>query len=190
MNDSSNESPTSEYGPRQIFAPRRTKIVEFRGGAGGAGGTIIARINTPDARIHGAFSLIGQPMGGGSAPGRVVLAGRGITVWPYAVTDDEVNGQRGTPVSDMIPGVTQAAPLAIPKHAGLGGWGREWVTASDGIEIEITVPTQSPGGTAGCLWLQARYQPVNSVGFIPWSQWREITSRCEFDITGGPLVIP
>lgn len=165
-------------------------IAEFRGGAGGAGGTVIARINTPDARIHGAFSLIGSSVGGGSAPGRVVLAGRGIKVWPYAVTDDQVVGKRGTPVSDMIAGVTQAAPLAIPIHAGLGGWGREWVTAADGLELEITIPTQSPGGVAGFLWLQARYQPVSSVGFIPWAQWREITSTCEFQITGGPIVVP
>jgi hypothetical protein len=182
--DSGDESPTSFYGPRQVHRPRRVELARFGGGAGGAGGTVIARINQADARIHGAFSLIGQPFGGGTAPGKVVLAGRNITVWPYAVTDDDVNGQRGTPVADMIPGVTQAAPLAIPIHSGLGGWGREFVSAGDGLELEITIPTQDPGGTAGTLFLQAVFQPVSSCGFIPWSQWDEIRRELEFQVTG------
>lgn len=180
MNDASNESPTSHSGPRQIYCPRRQLLATFNG-VGGPGGDIYFRINTPDARLRGKFAIIGVPDPGLTSNGATVLAGRGITIWPYAVEDDEVMGGRGTPVSDVIPGVTLAAQLAIPSHAGLGGFGREFVTISDGIECLVRIPAQG-AGVAGKLYVQARYQPVSSAGFIPWAQWDEIRSDLEIQV--------
>ncbi len=182
-NDASNESPTSHSGPRQIHCPRRRLLVEFGGGAGSSvDKTILVRIPTPDSRIRGKFGLFGAAQPPGTAPGRVILAGRGLMVWPYASEDDQAGGATPIPVSDMIPTVTQAAPLAIPVHAGLGGFGREFVTIADNIELEITVPAQAPGGTAGALYLQGRFQPDASSQIIPWNQWDEIRSLMEFQV--------
>lgn len=183
MNDASNESPTSHAGPRQIYCPRRRELADFSA-LGGAGGEITVRINTPDSRLRGKFAIFAVPRTNTTAPATAVLTGRGVTIWPYAVEDDQVNGQRGTPVSDVIPGVTAAAPLAIPVHAALAGFGREFITISDGIEVRVTIPAQLAGGTPGKLFIQARYQPVSSVGFIPWQQWDEIRSDLEFVVFG------
>jgi hypothetical protein len=182
MNDAENESPTSYYGPRQVHCPRRELIATFNG-VSGAGGAVTFRVNTPDARLRGKFALICVPNTGTTAPPATCFNGRGVTVWPYAVEDDQVNGQRGTPVADMIPGVTFAAPLAIPVHARLGGWAREFVTSADGYEVLVTIPAQL-GGVPCALYAQARYQPVSSAGFIPWQQWQEIRSELDIRLLG------
>lgn len=190
VNDASNESPTSHGGPRQIYCPRRVEIARFGGGAGGAGGTFYFRINCPDSRVRTKFAIIGVAKAQGTAPGSAVLAGRGITIWPYAVEDDQIKGGRGTPVSDVIPGVTESAPLAIPTHAGLGGYGRELETIADGVEVKVVIPTQDPGGTGGSLFVQTRYQPDSSAQIIPWDQWDEIRSLCDIRIYSTPIVVP
>lgn len=186
MNDASNESPTSPEGPRQVHCPRRKLIATFNG-VTGDGGVVTVRFPTPDGRLRGKWVLIGVPdTNSGGAPASVVLAGRGITVWPHAVEYDQASGGAPVPVTDQIPLVTQAAPMPIPQNAGLGGYGREFITIADAIDVEVTIPAQA-GGVLGKLYAQARYQPVSSAGFIPWRQWDEIRSACEIEIIGGPL---
>jgi hypothetical protein len=186
VNDAENESPTSYDGPRQVHCPRRKLVASFNG-VSGPGGTVIVRFPTPDGRLRGKWVLIGVPAPEvGHAPGSVVLAGRGITVWPHAVEFDQANGGQVVPVTNQIPTITKATPLPIPQDAGLGGYGREFVTMADAIDVEVVIPAQG-GGVIGALYAQARYQPVSSTGFIPWKQWQEIRSLCEIEIVGGPV---
>ncbi len=173
MNDASNESPTSEKGPRQLYCPRRIPLVTFNG-ATGAGGVVRFRANIPDSRLHWKLSLVG--IADGSAPARTVLAGRGLKLWLAAVEYDQIAGKAPIPVTDIFG--TRAVPVAFPTNAGLGGYSIEnFTSAADGIEGEITVPAQL-GGVAGGLYLQARYQPA-TWQIVPWDQWDEMRSACD-----------
>lgn len=169
----SNDSPTSEEGSRQVISAPRTLLATF-GAGGGAGGAIRFRMKTPDRRCSFKFSVYGVPVTGTPA---AFLAARGLTIWVAEVERDEtLSGW--VPCTDLD-GSTQAAPIAIPKSAGLGGYSLETDTMADGIEGLITVPAQV-AGTAGSLYLKSLCQPrVQQI--IPWSQWSEIESEfgCE-----------
>jgi hypothetical protein len=184
MNDASNESPSSEEGPRQIYAPRRIELVTFGGGAGGNAETdITVRLWTPDARLLQKLTLLA--VSEGDAPGAVVLAGRGLLQWWYAVENDQVRGAGGSAVNDLLG--TSAVPVAFPANAGLAGASRDIVTIADGVQVRLRVPAQAPGGTAGKIYAQARFQPAN-LGIIPWRQWDEIRSECKIDIVKGDVL--
>ncbi len=174
MNDASNESPTTHSGPRQLYCPRRIKLASFNG-VTGAGGTARVIANLPDSRLHWKLSLIGVA-DAGTAPGSVVLAGRGLKLWASALEYDQVRGKKPISVTDIVG--TAAVPAAFPASAGLGGYSLEnFTSAADGIQFVVTIPAQL-GGVAGGLYLQARYQPA-TWQIVPWDQWDEIRSACD-----------
>jgi hypothetical protein len=187
MNDNSNESPTSEGGPRQIYAPTRIEIVRFGGGAGGNAQTdVTVRIWTPDARLLQKLSLVAAPSPDSSSKfGAAVVGGRGLLAWWYTVEDDQAAGRAGTPVNDLFG--TAAAPLPFPDNAGLGGQGRDIKTAADGVGVRLRVPVQGAGGVKGSVYAQARFQP-SEFGLVPWSQWDEIRRQCKIDIVAGDVI--
>ncbi len=187
MSDETYGSPTSGMGPRQLEVPRRLEVVRFLGGAGIAGTrTVRVRMQTPDARLIQKLTLVGVASGNDS--GASVLAGRGLLLWLYAVELDETRGRRWIPVTDLA-GSTNAAPIALPANAALGGFSREFVTTADGIEGQITIPAQAPGGIQGSLFVQARFQPA-AFRLMPWEEWDEVRQSCKIETLDDVLIIP
>lgn len=186
MYNPANESPTSNMGPRQIWCPRRIPIATLTA-EGGGGGTIKIACLLPDSRLRVRFDVVAIPDSAAITPAAMIV-GRGITIWPYGAVDDEVQGRPRIAVSEVIPGVTQAAPDPIPHSTGLGGWSREFNSAGDAIEALITIAAQvEPGARSGKLYLQARVQP-NDWAILPWDQWDEIRRACGIQVLQGPIV--
>jgi hypothetical protein len=137
----------------------------------GNGGAFVAHpsIPMPDSRLRVKTSFIfvrDNNVASGTSPN--------ATLWLFEA-DTEDAGMRGddTPLANIIPGITQAAPLVIPVTAPLQGYTREFVSAADYINGELTV---SDNGIAGYWVLQTRYQP-QSVAFTS-EEWDLITSQC------------
>lgn len=187
MSDQSNQPADAEDGPLQFELPRRIEVARF-GSVGGAGGTVYFRLLTPDARLLQKLTLLAVSTG--TAPSPLVLAGRGLTLWLYTAEKDQVWGKQYIPVTDLA-GSTSAAPINLPANAALGGFSREFVTSADAIEGRITIPVQAPAGTAGSLYLQARYQPA-AFRLVPWSEWDNVRQQTKIELVGrsGPLVVP
>lgn len=187
MSDQSNQPAEAEDGPLQFEVPRRIEVVRFNG-AGGAGGTVYFRMLTPDARLLQKLTLLAVSTG--SASGATVLAGRGLLLWLYTAEKDQIRGKQYIPVTDLA-GSTSAAPINLPANAALGGFSREFVTSADAIEGRITVPTQVDPGTAGSLYLQARYQPA-AFRLMPWAEWDNVRQQTKIELIGRsePLVVP
>lgn len=159
-------SATSFDGPRQIYVPPPRTLVLF--GATGTG-TVDFRVEMPDSRVRANVGVIGVP-----DPGQAnnFLSLKNVKLWLRAVVDAK-NGGMPIPITDLLG--TQAAPATIPQSAGLGGYGREFVTAGDAIEGTITIG--ATGSTvAGELVLQVRYQPDSQR--LPWAEWDEIKRVC------------
>lgn len=187
MSDASNESQSSPMGPREFEVPRRVELVRFGGAAGNAVSTdLFFRMITPDARLLQKLTLVAVAVG--TAPGRLVVAGRGLTLWLYEVELDQVRGKQFIPCVDLASS-TSAAPLNMPANATLGGFSREFVTSGDAIEGRLRVPAQAPGGVAGSVYLQARFQPA-AFRLMPWEEWDEVRGQCKVDRLGDVLVVP
>jgi hypothetical protein len=177
-------------GPRQIYVPRRVQVARLPINVDVTSRAYSAKvaIKIPDSRLRVRWDLVAVPDLASVSPA-AMLAGRGITIWPYGAVDDEVQGRPRIPVSEVIAGVTQAAPDPVPHSAGLGGWSREFNSATDAVEAIITIPIQAANANSGSLWLQARFQP-NDFAIVPWEQWEEIRRSCGgLDVLEGPVVV-
>lgn len=180
-----NESPTSFNGPRQILVPKRILLATF-GAAGGAGGVVGFRVETPDARVRCRVSVVGIP-----TPGVAVdfCFGKGLKIWLGELDDDQSGTSGvGVPVTNIIPntvpgGVPRTTPLAFPVTAGLGGYSKEILTIGDAVEGEITIPAQGATALTGSLVLQMRYQPDQQR--LPWPEWDEIRRQANGALIGS-----
>lgn len=177
MNDASNESPLSPSGKQQIVLPRRLMVANFSGVGSDAQQDVLLRMRLPDSRLVAKFTLRAAQS---SAPPALVLAGRGLTLWLYEEEADQANGGRYAPCTDLA-GSTSAAPINLPANAALGGFSREFVTSADAIGARVRIPAQAPGGTAGQLYFQARFQP--HVGrYMPPEEWNYIAAKLQDSI--------
>lgn len=187
MSGPSDESPTSEEGPRQIYEPDRIEIVRFGGGAGGNAQTDLRmRMRIPDGRLICKFTLVASSAAINSA--QAVLSGRNLSLWIYEEENDELRGKGFVPCVDLA-GSTSTAPLAFPLNGGLGGFSREFVTTADAVGARLRVPVQGAGGIPGSVYLKARFQPGFSQ-VIPWAQWDEMRRQCKIDPLDTLLAVP
>jgi hypothetical protein len=178
-----NESPTSYFGPRQFYVPKRIVPIVFTGAAEKAGGTAQFRVDVPDSRVRVKLSVLCVPPYGGALD---FASTYGMTLWLGAVDDDSSGANAGvgipiTNVMDPIGGVpvTQAAPAPFPAD-GLSGYSREFVTAADGIEGIIVVPPVPVAPIVGVVSVQARFQPDPQR--LPWAEWDEIRRECRLRV--------
>lgn len=145
-------------------------VVLGRATGGGSGNPFIAypEIPFPDSRLRVKVSFLFIPDQG--QEGAVGNA----SIW-LAEADVDDSGMRGdnVPLANIIPGITQAAPLVIPATAPLQGYTREFVSAADYITGELTI---RDNGVKGYWTMQTRYQPY-SVSFSP-EEWGLITAQC------------
>lgn len=172
----SNETPTSGRGPRQMLIPRRIVIASFFNDEGGDGGTAKFRVPAGDPRVRVRISIHAVPSDRRATP-QSVFTGRLLKLWCAGVVEDDVKGLM-VPVSNVVPGVTAAAPEDLPNDVGLAGWSREFSTIADAIDGTITIPEQGVGLVPGQLVVQAKFMP-QVFQVIPWSEWEEVRSTCD-----------
>jgi|SRR5215831_5609516 len=162
----------------QRWIPKPITLAEVTGTSGNSK-DVTFRVPFPDSRLRVKISLLFK-----FKPNSVPSGGPSATLW-LSENDVDDSGQQGdnVPLANIIPGVTSAAPLAIPVDAGLSGYTREFVSAADYVEGRLRV---LGNGAFGYWVLQTRYQPY-SVSFSP-EEWGLITSNCNPE--GVKILVP
>jgi hypothetical protein len=155
-------------GPRQFYSPPPI-LLGAEPGEEGILGPIHIRVPIPDSRCRVKISVIFFPAQGTTIPDDLALEG---TIWMAAYEEDQkgVSGSSGrtSPVTDLVG--SKNAPVQFPASQGLAGYSREFVTAADWIEADITI-----GGVAdasGHWVLQTRIQP--DAVTLDWREWQQI----------------
>lgn len=161
-------------GPCQIYEPKPLIIATCAGGGENTLNTRV-RLPVPDSRTRVKLTVMFVPTAGIANPD---LTGDGDKIWVAAYDEDATGGGGGrtVPVTDVEG--TQAAPTSFPASAGLLGYSREFVTAADWIEAEVTL-TSPP--VAGAWTLQTRIQP-DAVSFS-WDEWDQIRRAFQPEVT-------
>lgn len=166
---------------RWKWQPNATPLIVF-GGASGSGTQKIVkfRVPVPDSRLRVKISILFIPQAGLDPQ-----SGLNGTIWIYE-TEDDISGTSGKSIpSNNVEG-TQAAPTAIPVTVPLQGYSREFITAADALEGELSAV--SGLNMIGAYVLQVRYQP-DAVRFTA-QEWKELMADCAPRVFGGVAVVP
>lgn len=179
---SENGSPLSFSGRRQLEIGT-TNLATLTGGIAN-GATVAFAIRNPDSRCRLKLSIMFVPVGGG-AVGNV--GAKGLKLWLFA-GDKDRSGASGAivPITDLD-GSTKAAPISIPKSAGLGGYSYEATTAADYLGGEVTIPNQLGDSLAGTLVLQVQLQP-DGLRLLE-DEWQEVRSEFRNSPPASPPTI-
>jgi hypothetical protein len=160
---------------RQIYVPNPQGICTV--GLESGGGLFEIRWRVPDSRLRVKCSLIFSPEGPWNRSTFDISAS--ADMWIYAADQMRQGGSSGlAPVNDLeelagVP-ITRAAPLPIPRSAGLIGYSREFVTSADYIVARVTF---NPNAELAGEWVaQGQYQPEGQR--LPDAEWDEIRSQC------------
>lgn len=182
-------SATDDAGQgRQIHFLRPLLLMQFVGSSEALTGAVSFRIEVPDSRLRVNVALLGIALGSSNN----ILGGKGLTLWLRAV-EDAIDTGTVVPISNLwgtsaapgaFPGYTDSTGTIVPD-SGLGGWGKEFVTAGRAIEGTVNYPADVNTGV-GNLVLQVRYTP-EAIRF-PRVEWDEIRKSCGCNRYGAPLI--
>jgi hypothetical protein len=150
-------------------------------GVESGGGNFEVRLRTPDSRLRAKVSIYFSP--NGPYDKTSIDISNDASLWIHAADQMRSGGSSAlAPTNDLesqLDGtpVTRDAPLTFPVSAGLLGYGREFVTASDFISAWVSIRTN---GTAGEWWAQAQWQPEGQR--LPDDEWNEVVAQCSLEV--------
>jgi hypothetical protein len=134
------------------------------------------RVMVPDSRLRTKVAIIFSPTP--PYPDPFDITGLGATLHLYDSEQDYGGASAALlPAVDLVG--TTAAPVAIPRSAGLLAWSKEFVTAGDAITGNLQLANIT--GFVGRVVIQARWQPDGQR--IPDDEWSEIERLCSLVVS-------
>ncbi len=152
-------------GPRQFYRPAPQILAVQSGGEDG--GAYHVRLPVPSSQTRIKLSIVFFPTQGEAIPDMNGVGTIHVTANEEDQGGSAGSGGRSVPVTDVEG--TAGTPTSFPASTGLCGYSREFVTAADWLEADITI---NDNGATGVWMLLTSIQP-DAVTF-EWGAWDQI----------------
>jgi hypothetical protein len=160
---------------RSFLSPASPRELMTFGSPSAGTGTRQFRVTLPGCPVR--FKLTLNFIPANDTPPTGGLAG---TLWLYEAEDDTSGMLGGTIPCVDIEGHSDA-PATVPKHVGLWGYSKEFLTAADNIEGIFTCVGNDQ--TVGTWTIQARVQPA-AIAYTA-EEWEKVRSAVAVALVGG-----